>query len=128
MASERRELTRIAALVEREEDQRQTRVIPEDVEQRFQGTDIIRAGRDVGALVASVCIEQPAVVVAKRARMDLHHQAVIDAHARHLGQHLGPEEFGIGGIGLAVDHPAEQGSRFVWRKVGGCRGRMPMIG
>ena len=31
--------------------------------------------------------------------MDLHDEPVVEAHARHLGQHLGAEEFCVFGAG-----------------------------
>src|SRR5688572_32187654 len=37
---------------------------------------------------------QPAVVVAEGTGVDLHHHPVLEAHRRHLGQHLGAEQFG----------------------------------
>ena len=54
MAGERRQLARIGALVEGEEDDRQARLVAEPVEQRLQRLDIIGARRDVGALVAAI--------------------------------------------------------------------------
>ena len=46
--------------------------------------------------------EHRRIVVAERAGMDLHDQAVVDAHRRHFGQHLGAEQFGVGGGELAA--------------------------
>ena len=39
--------------------------------------------------------EERLVVIAERAGMDLHHHAVLHAHGRHLGEHLGAEQFRI---------------------------------
>ena len=54
MAGERRQLARIGALVEGEEDDRQPGLVAEPVEQRLQRLDVVGAGRDVGALVAAI--------------------------------------------------------------------------
>jgi hypothetical protein len=40
--------------------------------------------------------------------VDLHGHAVLKAHPRHFRQHLGAEQFGLGGIGLATDHLGKQ--------------------
>src|SRR3546814_20760724 len=57
MARERRELARIARLVQSEEDDREARLIAVTPEQRTQGMDIVGARRDVGALVAAIMVE-----------------------------------------------------------------------
>ena len=62
------------------------------VEQRPQGANILGRRRHVGALVAAELLVDQLVVVADRAGMELHGQAVFDAHAGHLGQHLRLED------------------------------------
>ncbi len=52
--------------------------------------------------------KQPAVVIAERARVNLHHQAVFLAHLRHLDQHGRAEQLGIGGRELARSDFFEQ--------------------
>jgi hypothetical protein len=70
--------------------------LPKLGQQRLQRLDVLGAHRDVGALVAAVAGQQPDIVVAVRAGVDLHDQPVVQAHAGHLGQHLGPEQLGLG--------------------------------
>ena len=65
------------------------RLVADAVEHRLQRMDVIGAHRDVGALVAAEAREDARIVVAEAARMNLHHQPVVEAHLRHLGQHLG---------------------------------------
>ena len=60
--------------------------------------------------------------------MNLHHQPVFQAHARHLGQHLRAEEFLLAGIGRAGQHPAKERLSLCRGKVGGLRGGMPVVG
>ena len=59
---------------------------------------------NVAAHVAAVVRIDLAIVVAHAARMNLHHQAVFQAHARHFGEHLGAEEFLLRGIGFAREN------------------------
>src|SRR5438093_5195025 len=102
MACEGGELARVAAFVEREDNQTKARVVTERIEERLQGADVIGAGGNIGALVAAVIVEQPLVMVAERTGMDLHHQSVLYAYASHFGQHLGSEKLGVGGLDLAT--------------------------
>ena len=59
--------------------------------------------------------------------MDLHHQPVIEAHARHLGQHLAAEQVGLGRH-LPLATLAEQRLGLGLREIGGARGRMAVVG
>ena len=67
-------------------------------------------------------------MIAERARMDLHDHAVLDAHRRHLGQHLGAEHLRILRPRIARGHAAEQSLGRGLRQVGGPRRRMAVIG
>ena len=60
--------------------------------------------------------------------MDLHHEPVVEAHARHLGQHLRAEEFGILRRHALVEHAPEQFLGFARREVGGARAGMAVVG
>src|SRR6185503_18295419 len=73
MARERRQLARICTFIEREEDDREFRLVTEAIEQGLQRTDIVGPLRDIAALVAPEALMKPAVVVPERSRMDLHH-------------------------------------------------------
>ena len=85
----------VVGLVQGEQDQRQAGGVAVAVQQRPQRMHIVGGGGDVGALVAPEPLEQPAVVVAETAGVDLHHQAVVQAHAGHHRQHVGAEQFGV---------------------------------
>src|SRR5215472_8136280 len=89
MTRKRRQLARVGALVQREDDQLQVVLIAEAIEQRLQSTDKVGGPRNVGAAVAAVRLEKAPVVIAKAAGMKLHHETILEAHARHLSQHLG---------------------------------------
>src|SRR3954452_10490053 len=65
MAGKRRELARVSAFIEGKQDDRQARVISEAIEQWLQGSDVVRSLWNVGALIASKRLVQPAVMVAK---------------------------------------------------------------
>ncbi len=60
--------------------------------------------------------------------MDLHDHAVLDRHARHLGQHLGAEQLGIGRVPGAAGNAREQRLAFGGGEIGGARGRVAVIG
>src|SRR5206468_12271698 len=96
MARQRGELARVDGFVEREQNHREPALVAEAVEQRLEGADIVGTGRDVGALVAAEEPQDLRIVVAERAWMDLHHEAVLQADPRHLGQHLAAKCFGFG--------------------------------
>jgi hypothetical protein len=65
---------------------------------------------------------------AERARVDLHHEPVVEAHARHLGQHLRAEQFGILRRHALAEHATEQVLCFTLREVGRARAGMAVIG
>ena len=60
--------------------------------------------------------------------MDLHDQAVVEAHARHFGQHLGTKTFRVPCAEITVDDRGEQAFCGFDVQVLGCRGRMAVIG
>ena len=60
--------------------------------------------------------------------MDLQDQPVVEAHLRHLGQHLGAEQPPLALVGRAAPDAVEQ---FLGRRVGevgGLGGRMAVVG
>ena len=63
------------------------------------------AHRNVAALVRAEALGDGAVVIAQRAGMQLHHQPVVDRHARHLHQHVRLE---VALIGAASPSPAQR--------------------
>ncbi len=128
MPGERRELARVRGLVEREQDDGEVALVAEAVEQRFQRVHVVGARRDVGAHVAAEARIEQRIVVAERARMDLHHQTVIEAHAGHLGEHLRAEELGIALARLAGDDLQEQPLGVGLRQVHGLCRTMAVVG
>ena len=68
------------------------------------------------------------IVVAHRSRMDLHDEPVLEAHARHFGQHLRAEHLGVGRRGAAAADAAVERGRFALWQVGGARGRVAVVG
>ena len=60
--------------------------------------------------------------------MDLHHQPVVEAHLRHLGQHLGAEGAVRIGVALAGANAVEERLRFAVRQIGCLGSRMAVIG
>ena len=128
VAGERRELAAVGALVEREQDQREVRLVAEAIEQRLQRAHIVGAGRNVGAHVAAEALEERRVVIAEGARMDLHDEPVVEAHPRHLGQHLAAKGLRFVGRKIAAQDVVEQRRRVVIREVRRARRRVPVIG
>ena len=63
------------------------------IKQRLQRLHVFGAHRNVGALVTAEAFEYAAIVIPKRARMQLHNKAVVQAHRSHLGQHLSTKLF-----------------------------------
>ncbi len=92
VAGEGGEFAGEGGLVEGEEDEGEAGVVAVLVEQRAQGADVLGGRGDVGAFVAAELLVDGLVVVADGAGMELHGEAVFDAHAGHLGEHLGLEE------------------------------------
>ena len=84
------------------------RLVAETVEQRTKRVYIIRRTGDVRAPVAAVPLIDLAIVVAHATGMNLHDQPVLQAHLRHLGQHLGAEQFLLLGVGVAAKHLTEK--------------------
>jgi hypothetical protein len=127
VTGERREFAAVHRLIEREQDDAERLAVAKAIKQRSQRLHVLGPLRNVRALVATECFEQPAIVIAKRARMNLHHQAIVDAHLGHLDQHGGAEQLGIRGGEFAAGHALEQTFRFRFVEIRGGRGRMAVI-
>src|SRR5690606_440458 len=63
MSSERCQLTTVSALIEREDDDREGRIVAEAVEQRVQRTNIVGRHRNIGTDVRAKALEQRGIVV-----------------------------------------------------------------
>jgi hypothetical protein len=87
MPGERRQLARIAvsSSVKRITDRRGS--LPKRSSSGLSARRS-RSRSDVGALVAAEAVDTRGIVVAVHARMDLQHHAVVEAHPRHLDQHV----------------------------------------
>src|SRR5437879_2495421 len=72
VASERRELTCIGGLIEREDNDRETALVAIAVEQRCEGCNVVRRLRDVGPFVQTELCKERRIVVTPRTRMYLH--------------------------------------------------------
>ena len=128
MTGQRCQLARINRFVEREENDREIGIVAVPGQQRLQRMHEIGAAGHVGTLVAPEAREHRRIVVAERTGVDLHHQAILRAHRRHLGEHLRTEQLGIGGGDIGADHPREQRLSLGRRQVRGLRGRVAVIG
>ena len=80
-------------------------------EQRAQCANVLGRRRHVGTLVAAELLIDEAVVVADGAGVKLHGEAVFDAHAGHLGEHLGLEDVLLFGDGAAGEDALIEGLR-----------------
>ena len=107
MPGDRRKLARIGRLVEREENQRQSRVVAVFVQQRLQTPRVINLNGNVAAFVETEALENQRVVIAVRAGMELHDKAVFHAHPRHLQQHMAGEDFRVAIFGFALQRALE---------------------
>src|SRR6202022_3682292 len=102
--------------------------VAEAIEQGLKRMDVIGSRRNVGALVAAEALMQLGVVIPERARMDLHHQPVLEAHVRHLGQHLPAKCFGFRGRGLTFECLRKQRFAFRVTEIRSLRGWMAVVG
>src|SRR6266566_7980265 len=82
----RRELAAVRRFVQREQDEREPRIVAVTLEQRAQIARELRRHRNVAAHVGTEALEDLAVVVAQRAGMDLHDQTVGQRQTRHFHQ------------------------------------------
>ncbi|MNT10780.1 hypothetical protein D3C72_1456280 [compost metagenome] len=128
VAGQRGQFAAVGGLVQRKQDQGQTRVRTEPIQQRLQRPDVIGLGRDIATLVAAKPIEDGGAVIAEAAGVKLHHQTVLNRHGGHFGQHLSAEQFGVGGAGRCGRDAAEQRLCIGLRQIGGEGGRMAMVG
>ena len=60
--------------------------------------------------------------------MDLHHEPVLEAHARHLGQHLRAEQLGVGRRSRRRATRSKSAAASAREQVGGLRRRVAVVG
>jgi len=83
---ERRQLSRVGRFVEREHDQLKARVISIRVEQWTQIACELSRDWNVATTIRSETPIYKIVVIAERTDVQLHHELVIQRHARHVHQ------------------------------------------
>jgi len=88
VASERRQLPAVRRLVEREYDELKARVIPIRVEQWAQVARELGRHRYVSPAIRSETPIHQLVVIAQRARVELHHEPIVHRQARHLHEEM----------------------------------------
>ena len=128
VAGQRSKLPRVSALIEREQNDREVAGVAHRIKHRLEGVDIFGPRRNVAPLVTTVTGEQRTIMVAKRAGVNLHDHAILNRHARHLGQHLRAEQFRIRRRPEPADDAREQGLRFGCRQIGSPRCWMTVVG
>ena len=67
-------------------------------------------------------------MISETAGMQLHDEAVFQAHARHHGQHVGAEKLGVCGTDRLCRDPSEQGLGGDGVEIGGHSRRVAVIG
>src|SRR5690606_28031009 len=118
MPRQGRKLTTVRALVEREENDAEPLLVAESIQQRLERVNVVDGYRDIRTGVTSERLKQPRVVIPERAGMNLHHEAVVETHPRHLQKHLPPEQLRIRRIGPAARHARKEPFAFARRKIG----------
>ncbi len=108
MTGQRRQFAAVDTLIQSKDDDRQPGLVAKAIQQRLEGADVLGRNGDITALIATIPFEQSQVVIAKGARMDLHHQPVVETHPGHLGEHLGPKQLRLLRRGLPGRHTREQ--------------------
>ncbi len=128
VARQRRQFARVDGLVEREQDDRQRGLVAEAVEQRSQRAHVVGPGGDVRPLVAAEAAHHERIVIAQAARVNLHDEAVVDAHRGHLGQDLATERLGLGGGDGAGKRAIEETLALGRRKIAGLGRGVAVVG
>ncbi len=93
-----------------------------------RAADVFGGRGHVGALVAAEFFVDQTVVVADGAGVELHGEAVFDAHAGHLGEHLGLEDVLLLGDGAAGEDALVEGFGGGGVEVGGLGGEVAVVG
>ena len=83
-ARHRRQFAPVAGFVQREDYQGEPGVMPGHIQKRAKCFDVIGSTGNIEPLVDAVLVKDRARMVAARARVDLHHQPVLEAHLSHL--------------------------------------------
>ena len=99
---QRGQLAGVGGLVQGEEDERQARVVAVLGEQGAQAAGELALDGDVRPLVRAEALENQRVVIAELAHVELHYQAVLDAHAGAFHDHVAGEAGSVLGGGRAA--------------------------
>ena len=78
MPGEGRQLPAVGGLVEREDHERESRIVAVRVQQGSEVARELGRDRDVSASIGAELLEQRAVVIPQRARVNLHHQPILE--------------------------------------------------
>ena len=128
VTGERRQLAAVGALVEREEDDGEARLVATRLEQRPQAARPVGRDRDVGADVVAEPFGERTVVVAQAADVELHDEPVVAAHAGELVQHVRLETPRVCVRDVAGERRREQRGRFAVGEPRGVGARRRVIG
>src|ERR1700677_1121709 len=128
MSCQWRQLAAVRGFVQSEENDGERGIVAKALQQRLQRVNVFGRRGNIGSDVAAEAGEDLAVMIAAAARMNLHHQAVVQAHTRHFCQHLCAEELLLLRVSLACDDTIEErGGGAAVEVSRACRG-MPVIG
>jgi hypothetical protein len=126
-AGQRGQLPAVRVLVERVDHHPQPRIVAVLVQQRRQRVHIVGGLRDVPAHVPAVRGVQPLVVVARRARVQLQDETVVDRHPGELEQHVRPERLGVGRRRRPAQPPLVQSGGLLGGDLEGPGGGMTVV-
>ena len=128
VTGERRQLTAVRALVEREQNDGEAGVVSVRLEQWAQPPRPVGRNRDVRADVAPEPLGKRAVVIAQAADMELHHEPVVAAHPCELVEHVRLEAARVAVGDRARERRREQRGRLMLGKTRRVGARCRVIG
>ena len=105
---ERGDLARVVRLVDGEQHDVQARFESVALEQRTDAVGEPGRDRDVVPGVGAELPQRRRAVVAQHSGVDRHDESVVDAHARHLQEHVPAEQAPLRGIRRSGEHLFEQ--------------------
>ena len=107
-ARERGDLTGVDRFVDGEEHEVEAGRGAERLEQRTKVLGVLRSHRDVVPRVGAVALEGRPMVIPAYAGMDRHDQTVVNAHPRHLEEHVPAEQACSRGVQVPRHRPSEE--------------------
>src|SRR5450755_1412080 len=88
---------------------------------------VVRGHGYVSARITSITPEYLVIVIAETSRMDLHDQSIVQTHARHLRQHLRPEELTLGRVRISRSYLLKKFGGRIRAEIGSGRCGMAMV-